>query len=161
MKRHILALIIVTGIAVASVTSASWGAGGPGYGGYGNCPQMMGMQPPDQATRDKLNKFFKDNQALHKQIVMKQAEMHALMRNEKTDPQAASKVAGELFDLRTAFHDKAEVAGVAQFVGPMGPGMGMGMGRGMHGMRGMRGGMPGMMGGPADMAPAPNAPVQQ
>jgi Spy/CpxP family protein refolding chaperone len=152
MKKHIVAVVLIAGLTMASAASANWGRGGQGYGGgYGNCPQMGGpmmhgqmMQPLDPATQEKVNKFFKDNQALHKQIAMKQAEKRALMQSEKPDPQAAAKVAGELFDLRTAMHDKAEAAGVSQHLGPMGGGKGF---RG-HGF----GGRPGMMG--------PNAPQQ-
>jgi Spy/CpxP family protein refolding chaperone len=146
MKKHIAAIVLIAGLTMTTVASANWGRGG-GYDGYGNCPQMQGqmmpgrmMQPLDPETQAKVDKFFKDNQALHKQMAMKQAEKHALMRNEKPDPQAAAKVAGELFDLRTTLHDKAEAAGVAQYLGPMGGGMGM---RG-HGFGGGRPG-PGMM----------------
>jgi len=155
MKKQIAAIILITGLAVTTVTSASWGRGGQGYGGDGNCPQMQMpmMQPMDQATQEKVTKFFKDNQALHKQIVMKQAEKHALMRSEKPDPQTAAKIAGELFDLQTSMHDKAEAAGVAQYVGPMGRGMGM---RGHQGFGGAR---PGMM-NPDPGKMAPNSPQQ-
>ena len=96
------------------------------------------MQQLDPATQEKVSKFFKDNQALHKQIAMKQAEKHAIMKSEKPDPQAAAKVAGELFDLRTAMHDKAEAAGVSQYLGPMGGGKGgRGPGSGTGGGPGM------------------------
>ena len=70
---------------------------------------------------------------------MKRAEKKALMRSENPDPQAVAKVTGELFDLRVTMREKAEEAGVEQYVGPgrmgcmgggMGGGMGMGMGRG-------------------------------
>jgi hypothetical protein len=67
------------------------------------------------------------------------------MASSNPDPQAVAKVAGELFDLQTAMHDKAEAAGVAQYL----PMRGMGMGGGMmgHRMKGMKGGQGGMMGG--------------
>ena len=148
MKKQILAIALVAGLSMATVASANWGGGGYGMGGYGNCPQMQGqmrgqmMQPLDAETQAKVDKFFKDNQALHKQLSMKQAENHAIMRSDKPDPQLAAKVTGELFDLRTALHDKAEAAGVAQYIGPMGGGKGMGGGRGMGGPG--AGGRPGM-----------------
>ena len=145
MKKQIIAIVLVAGLAMASVASANWGrGGGMGYGGYPDCPLMQGpmqgrmMQPLDPETQAKVAKFFKDNQALHKQIAMKHAENRAILRSEKVDPQLAAKVAGELFDLRTAMHDKAEAAGVDQFVGPMGGGRGgHGPGFGFGGRRGM------------------------
>lgn len=145
MKKQIIALVVLAGLSVATVASANWGRGGGFGGGYGDCPMVQGqmMMPVDPAIKAKVDQFFKDNQALHKQVVMKQAEKRALLQNDKADPQAAAKVAGELFDLRTSLHDKALAAGVAEYVGPMG--MGMGGGKGMHGRgRGMGGRM--MMG---------------
>lgn len=141
MKKQLAAIVLIAGLTMASTASANWGRG-QGGGGYANCPQMQGqtMQQLDPATQEKVSKFFKDNQALQKQIVMKQAEKRALMNSEKPDPQAAAKMAGELFDLRTAMHDKAEAAGVSQYVGPMG------RGKGGHGPGFGRGGRPGMMG---------------
>lgn len=146
MKKQIIAIVLVAGLAMASVASANWGrGGGMGYGGgYPDCPQMQGpmqgrmMQQLDPETQAKVTKFFKDNQALQKQIAMKHAENRAIMRSEKVDPQQAAKVAGELFDLRTAMHDKAEAAGVDQYIGPMGGGRGgHGAGVGFGGRRGM------------------------
>ncbi|MFH0783606.1 MAG: periplasmic heavy metal sensor [Pseudomonadota bacterium] len=146
MKKHIVAIVLVASLTMAGVASANWGRGG-GYGGGGNCPQMQGpmmqgamMQQLDPETRAKVSKFFKDNQALHKQMAMKQAENRAIIRSEKPDPQAAAKVAGELFDLRTAMFEKAEAAGVSQYLGPMGGPMGGG--------RGFRGQGRGAVGGP-------------
>lgn len=147
MKKQIIALVVLAGLSVATVASANWGRGGGYGGGYGYCPMAQGqmMMPADPAVKAKVDQFFKDNQALHKQLVMKQAEKRALLQSDKADPQVAAKLAGELFDLRTALHDKAEAAGVAAYIGPMGMGMGMGGGKGMHG-RGR--GMGGMMMGP-------------
>lgn len=149
MKKQVLALALIIGLSVATVASADWGKGG-GYGGYGDCPQMQGqmMQGPmqgqmqgqmpqqlDQATQDKIKKFFKDTLPLHKEMAMKQAEKQALMQSDTPDPQAVAKVTGEMFDLRMTMQEKAELAGVDQYVGPgrMGMGMGMGMGCGGRG----------------------------
>jgi len=149
MKKQIMAITLITGLSMASIASANWGKGRHGYGGDCYWQQMDGpmiqeqrMQQLEPATKGKVDKFFKDNQALHKQIVMKQAEKWAIMQSEKPDPEAAAKVAGELFDLRTTLYDKAEAAGVAQHLRPMrggkvgrGPGSGLGGGAGM-GMNG-------------------------
>lgn len=169
MKKHIVAIALVAGLSLATVASAQWGRGGGrwgGYGwGYGNCPmqgQMMQgpmMQQLDPDTRARVTKFFKDNQALHKQMAMKRAEKLALLQNDKPDPQAVAKVTGELFDLQTAMYEKAEAAGVAQYLGPMG-GRGMGgMGRGMMGPRMMSPGAGQGMGG-GNQVPVGNPPQQ-
>lgn len=147
MKKHIVAIVLVAGLSIATVASANFGRG---WNGDGNCP-MMGvpmmqgqmMQQMDPAIKEKVIKFFKDNQALQKQIVMKQAERRAIMQSDKPDPQVAAKVAGELFDLRSEMCDKAEAAGVSQYIGPMGgkglrgPGSRMGRGQGMGNGPGM------------------------
>ncbi len=140
MKKHIIAIVLVAGLTMAGVASANWGRGGQGNGAYGNCPQMQGqmMQNLDPATQEKVDKFLKDNQALHKQIAMKHAEKRAIMSSDKPDPQAAAKVAGELFDLRTTMFDKAQAAGVSAYIGPMGGSMGgRGKGAGFGGKRAM------------------------
>jgi hypothetical protein len=146
MKKKIIALALITGLTMATVASADWGRGR----GYGDCPQMQGQmqgqmfQQLDQATKDKIKQFFKDTQPLHKEMAMKRAEKKALMRGDNPDPQAVAKVTGELFDLRTTMQEKAELAGVDQYVGPgrmghmgnmgrggCGPDFGKGQGRGM------------------------------
>lgn len=125
MKKQFLAIILIAGLSIATVASADWGRGGHG-GGYGTCPQMQGsmmqgpmMQQLDAETQAKVTQFFKDNRDLKKQMAMKRAEKKALMRSDNPDPQAVAKVAGELFDLRTSWHDKAEAAGVAKYLGSM------------------------------------------
>ena len=161
MKKQIVAIALVAGLSMATVASAQWGRGGGHWGGDGDCPmqgQMMQgpmMQQLDPDTRAKISKFFKDNQALHKQMAMKRAEKQALMQSDKPDPQAVAKVAGELFDLQTAMHEKAEAAGISQYLGHMG---GRGMGRGMGAMGG---GMMGPGGPGAGQGAAGNAPQPQ
>jgi Spy/CpxP family protein refolding chaperone len=146
MKKQLVALSLIVGLTMATVASADWGRGGRGYNNYGNCPQLQGqmMQGPtfqqlDQPTRDQIRQFFKDNQPLYKQLAMKRAEKQALMRSDNPDPKAVGKVTGEMFDLRTTLQEKAELAGVDQYVGPgcmggrggRGRGFGMGQGGGM------------------------------
>ena len=154
MKKQIAAIVLIVGLTMATAASANWGRGGNGPGGRGCCPPMQGqmMQNLDPATQAKVTQFFKDNQALHKQMAMKRAEKQALMSSDKPDPQAAAKVAGEMFDLRTALQAKAEAAGVSEYIGPMGGRMG-GDGPRFGGGRFGRFGM-------ADNDPAPDAPQQ-
>lgn len=135
MKKQLTALMLIMGLIMATGASADRGRGNRGLGGYGDCPQMRGqmqsqMPQLDQATQDKIKQFFKDTQPLHKEMAMKRAEKQALMQSDTPDPQAAAKVTGELFDLRVNMQEKAEQAGVGQYVGP---GHMSGMGR-MGGM---------------------------
>ena len=51
-------------------------------------------------------------------MAMKRAEKKALMRSDNPDAQAVARVTGEMFDLRVTMQEKAEEAGVAQYVGP-------------------------------------------
>lgn len=148
MKKKILTTALITAVALgtATATYANWGQRGGGYG-YHNMqapgPQMqMQYQQLDPAVKEKLDKFFTDTQDIRKEMAVKRAEQRAMLRSDNPDPAVAGKLAGELFDLRTTMHQKAEEAGVTAYLGPMngprggrdfGPnnrGMGRGMGRG-------------------------------
>jgi Spy/CpxP family protein refolding chaperone len=133
MKKQIVAIALIAGLTLATAASADWGRGGKGHGQRGDCPQMQGQmfKQLDQATQDKIKLFFEENQALRKEMIMKRAEKRALMKAQTPDAKAVAQVAGELFDLRTAMHEKAELAGVDQYLGAGrkgcgGPGSGMG-----------------------------------
>jgi len=134
MKKQLVAIALISGLALAGTASANWGKGNGGHGGCGNSSMMRGQmsQQLDPATQDKVKQFFKDNQELRKEMVMKRAVKKALMQSQSPDPVEVAKVTGELFDLRMAMREKAEVAGVDQYVGPgrrgcSGPGGGRGM----------------------------------
>jgi zinc resistance-associated protein len=135
MKRQIVIAAVVAGIGLAGLSQAyaDWGKRGGG-GNYGNCPQYQGQawqqNQIDPAAQEKMDTFFNDTQDLRKEMAMKQAEKQALMRGDNPDPAALSQITGELFDLRTTMRQKAEEAGVTQFIGPMG---GRGGGPGMRG----------------------------
>lgn len=145
MKKQILAVVLISGLAMATAASANWGRGG-GYNA-GNCQQAQYNQQLDPAVQQKVDAFYNDTQALRKEMAVKQAEKMALMRNDNPDPAAVAKLTGEMFDLQTAMSDKAVAAGVDQYVGPMGGGCrGMGQGMGCNG--GGRGGRMMMQGGP-------------
>lgn len=139
MKKQIVAIAIITSLAMATTATANWNRGGGR--GYGSCCQnQQQYQQLDQATQDKISQFFDENKSLQKQIVMKQAEKRALMRTDNPDPKLAARVAGELFDLRTEMRDKAKSAGVDQYVGSGRMGLGrMGKGSGPHGGGGGKG----------------------
>ena len=98
----------------------------------------------NQATRDKLDTFKHDSRELCKQMIMKDAEMMAVMRAASPDPSTAARISGELFDLQAAFDDLARKAGVAHIIGkPCDMGM---IGPGS---------VPPPLSGPAPMAPEP------
>lgn len=144
MKKTIIAVALISGLAVVTTASANWGRGG---GNAYNCPCQVGYQQQvDPASQEKYSQFFTETQELRKQLTMKQAERRALMQTENPDPAAASQLAGEIFDLRNSLQDKAQAAGISQFYGRGQAGF---MGGGPRGGRGggPRGGGQ-MMGGP-------------
>ena len=140
MKKKMMIMVVVAGLALAGTASAQCGKGGGGYGGgYGHHGKMQGgmlSQQLDPEIRAKVVQFRDDNLSLRKEIVMKRAEKRAIMNSTNADPAAAAKIAGELFDLRTAMREKAKAAGVESYMGRFGKNGGMGpgsmMGRG-HG----------------------------
>lgn len=148
MKKQILAVVLISGLAMATAASANWGRGGGFNAGY--CPQAQNAQQLDPAVQQKLDGFFTDTQALRKEMAVKQAEKMALMRSDNPDPAAVAKVTGEMFDLQATMREKAVAAGVDQYMGPMGGGCGMGQGMGMGMGMGCGGGRGGRMmrGGP-------------
>lgn len=98
----------------------------------------------DAASKAKLDKFYDDTKDLRKQIVMKNAEEHAVMSSVNPDPAKAANLAGEMFDLRMTMQSKADAAGVAELIccGDCdGPGQNMGPhGVGGHMRKNERGG---------------------
>jgi hypothetical protein len=87
---------------------------------------------------EKFEKFLTDTQDLRKQMVVKGAEERALMHSRNVNTEMVAKVAGELFDLRTALHEKARAAGLAAPFRGMGR---EGMGPGRHFRHGGESGM--------------------
>ncbi len=101
--------------------------GGKGKGGPCG-PSSRAMQQLDDETKQKLEAFQQGNKALRKEMAVKQAVRQAIMGSKNPDPDAASKITGELFDLRQQMREKAVAAGVAEHIGPMGPRGSMGAG---------------------------------
>lgn len=119
MKKQLVGIALIGVLMIAGSASANWSRGAAGFPGGVGCPQQgwLMSQQLDEETRGKITVFEKENQDLRKEMVMKQAEKRALMRQEQPDPQAVARVAGELFDLRTNLQEKAGIAGIAQFIG--------------------------------------------
>jgi Spy/CpxP family protein refolding chaperone len=162
MKKALVVTALVVGMGLVGwqQASANWGMGGGFHGMGGGCLKGgPGYSQLDAATKAKVDKFYDETKDLRKQMVMKHAEEAALMSAATPDAAKVSKLAGDIFDLRTTIQTKAEAAGVPGLVDCGGhPGMRQGMGRGMgQGMGpGMGQGMgPGMMNaGPHNMGPA-------
>lgn len=140
MKKQIVAIALIGSLALATTATANWGKGGGR--GYGGCGQMQQSQQLDPETKAKVQQFLKDHQGLRKELTMKRAEKRALMQSDNPSPEVAAKIAGELFDLRTQMREKAEAAGVDQYVGKGRKGFGGPGNRGRHHGRGPG---PGMM----------------
>ena len=139
MKKTIIALVVVSSMAFAGLASA--GMGGCMQGGMGSCMQTANLDP---VGKEKVDKFLADTTEIRKQLSVKHGEKMAMMRSEKPDPVAVGKVSGEIFDLHNNLRQKAAAAGVEQYMGRGGFGMGCGGGHMGHGRMG--GGRGGMMG---------------
>jgi hypothetical protein len=150
MKKVLFITALVAGIGFAGLQQASafQGMSGGCYKGGAAYSQL------DAAAKAKVDKFIDETQGLRKQMVMKHAEERALMSAENPDPGKASKLAGELFDLRNTLQAKAEAAGVQGMMPGCGGPQGM---MGPH--HGHRRGMGMMQGGPGAGAGMPPAPA--
>lgn len=123
MKKLLTIALVISGIGLVGLSQAyAWGQrGGAGY--YGNGMQYPGpcvqYNQVDPAAQEKLDSFFVNTEDIRKEMAVKRAEKQALMRGTNPDPAVLGRVEGELFDLRTAMHQKAEEAGVIEYLGPM------------------------------------------
>lgn len=106
MKKTILAVVLAAAVGIIGLQQAS--AKGLGPQGDG-APRF---QQVDDATKAKIEKFRAETQDLRKQLAMKRAEERALTRSETPDMDAVRKAAGEMFDLKTAMHEKAKAVGL-------------------------------------------------
>ncbi len=148
MKKAIAITVLASVIGLTGMYQAAAKCSQGGMKGPGGCPgaMMQAKADMDEATRTKFDAFLTENQAVRKEIGMKQAEKRALMHGENPDAEKVARLTGELFDLRATMHAKAKEAGLEKY-------MGMGQGRGNcdrqsnhHGRKGMMKGQ-GKMGG--------------
>lgn len=107
--------LVFSGLQVATAVP---GAKGPGP----NHPCMMQGQQLDEATIKARDTFLSETTELRKKMAEKRTAKRAVMKSTSPDPEMASKLAGELFDLREQLRTKAKAAGLP-------PQMMMGMGR--------------------------------
>jgi hypothetical protein len=92
-------------------------------------PKRGGAEGKLAERHTKIDQFLADTQDLRKQMFVKRAEERALMHNRTPNAEAVAQAAGELFDLRTKIHEKAQAAGLTKYGRGMG---GRGMGHGRH-----------------------------
>ncbi len=107
-KKLLLATILTSGLAFAISEAAV--AGHHFRNGHGRMPcQVQNMTPEMQ---QKMTKFFEDTKETRKALAQKRAAMRAIMHAQTPDPTEASKVAGELFELRETMRTQAQEYGV-------------------------------------------------
>lgn len=90
-------------------------------------PYHHGMKQGRQLSEEMLKNhdaFLQDTKELRKNMMVKRAEMRALMQATNPDSERVSVLAGELFDLREQLRTQAREKGlpVRAFMGPMGMG---------------------------------------
>jgi zinc resistance-associated protein len=131
----VTALVVGLGFFGSQQASANWGMNGGACMGTGSLKGEPCYTQLDAATKVKVDKFFDDTKDLRKQIIMKNAEEHAVMSSVNPDPAKAASLAGEMYDLRTSMQTKADAAGVTGLIrcGDCdGPGQNMGPRGGGH-----------------------------
>ncbi|HER63562.1 MAG TPA: periplasmic heavy metal sensor [Desulfobacteraceae bacterium] len=140
-KKIVLGVVLVGAVIAAGLQSAgagTWG-GGPHKWGAPPCGECAGYgyqrQLPDEKYSETRKAFLGETVELRKQIEIKKAEKHALMRGDNPDAKRVAQLTGELFDLREQLHTKAQEQGL----GDVGFGRGQGRGCGGPGPRGFQG----------------------
>ena len=119
-KKIIIAATVTTALVFTGLQVATAGHGAKGTGSKHPCA-MQGQQL-DEATIKARDTFLSETVDLRKSMAEKRGAKMALMNSTNPDPEKASKLAGELFDLREQLRAKAKAAGLpAQMM--------MGMGR--------------------------------
>ncbi len=124
MKKVLVAAALFVSLGMVGIQQVD--ARGPGgCGGPGDCWKSRGgaaVQTMDEETLKKHEAFRAETTELRKEMAVKRAQMRALMHSENPDDGKAGDIAGQLFDLRTQMHAKADAAGLEGF----GPGYGRG-----------------------------------
>lgn len=120
-KKIVFATLLTSGLALAVSQSALSQPAQPAPADTKGTQMMShGRNQVDPAMLKLHEKFLNETVAIRKEMVQKNAEMHALLDADIPDATKVSQVAGELFDLREKLRVKANEIGM--------PMMGMGMG---------------------------------
>ncbi|PID72839.1 MAG: hypothetical protein CSA31_01900 [Desulfobulbus propionicus] len=107
-KSIMLAAILTTGLSLAISQAAIAQPGVYHKRGTGPCQ----VQQLDPAMKEAKQKFMAATVQARKQMAEKRAAMRAVMHADQPDPAQASKIAGELFDLREQLRVKAQELGL-------------------------------------------------
>ena len=131
MKKYLLATALLATIGFTGFSLAN-ARGNYGYGpgpGYGDCggPGYCNNAAYLEKDNEKATAFYEETQDTRKQIIVKQSELDALMRQDNPDEKKVAKLAGEIYDLQSIMTAKADKAFGDN------PGYGYGRGRGYCG----------------------------
>ena len=138
MKKFVMALTVVSVVALVSANAMAWGM--HGWQGNGAGPGYA-----TQVDQKAYQEFLDSTADLRAAVRADRAEMAAIMAGQNPDAKQVRSLTENINKNVTAIQAKAKELGLPQY-GAMGPGMGRGMGYGYgHGMRGGmgRGGMMG------------------
>lgn len=113
MKKALITAALITGITISTGAVASDVASGSDTVPV-RCPAMQQKLAPEMQA--KLEQFHKDTSELRRQVVVKRAELRALMHQTSPDPVAVGQLSGKLFDLDATMKEKAREAGVEQYL---------------------------------------------
>lgn len=141
-KKIMLATILTTSIALAISQAALAQPADAGVQGDKGAPLCQPQMDP--ATQKARDKFLTETVELRKQLAEKNAAMQAVLNAGTPDTDKASKLAGELFEVREKLRVKAQESGLPMPMLMMGhgdmsgmpcQGMGDGMGKRHHRMK--------------------------
>lgn len=137
MRRALIAITLIAGIAVLSTQAVSWARGGYGYGhmnnGYGqnyNAPQLT---PEKQAQVDELmRKHFAETEQLRLEIRTNTVRLNALAADPATSEKQIRELTEKLVSQRAELSEKrveldkklSEITGFTNFHHGRGYGMG-------------------------------------
>ena len=115
------ALLVAIGFAGLSIATP------PEVGSFFNCGNCRGPQYCDRLAysekdSEKVSAFHEETRELRREIVVKRAELDAVMQQENPDEKKVAMLTGELYDLHVKMKEKADKA----FEGSDGPRPGQG-----------------------------------
>jgi hypothetical protein len=114
MKKYLMAAALIGAIGFTSFSMANargnYGYGsGPGYGDCGGAGYCNNAAYYDRDNKE-ATAFFEETKDTRKQIIVKQSELDALMRQDNPDEQKVGKLTGEIYDLEVIMTAKADKA---------------------------------------------------
>lgn len=112
MKKYLMAAALIGAIGFTSFSMANargnYGYGpGPGYGDCGGAGYCNNAAYYDRDNKE-ATAFFEETKDTRKQIIVKQSELDALMRQDNPDEKKVAQLTGEIYDLQSLMEDKVE-----------------------------------------------------